>query len=976
MSVLGRITGPSDLTGLSTAVLAVLAQEIRAFLIDEVSGVGGHLGPNLGVVEMTIAAHRVFDSPHDVLLFDTGHQAYVHKILTGRCAEFDSLRQVGGLSGYPSRAESVHDVIENSHASSALSYADGLAKAFALRGGADRRIVAIVGDGALTGGMGWEALNNIGAAPDRPVIIVLNDNGRPSSPTIGGLARHLTELRESNAGPCEVGCCHTVFEDFGLAHLGPVDGHDIDALESALRQADRLRRPVVVHCVTRKGKGYPPAEQDETDHLHTVGVIDPHIGYPRAAGTATWTSVFAQEITTIGAERDDVVCLTAAMCHLIGLGGFATRFPDRTFDVGIAEQHAVTCAAGLALGGCHPVVAIYSTFLNRAFDQLLMDVALHHLPVTFVLDRAGVTGPDGSSHHGMWDACLLPIVPGLRLAAPRDCARLRELLREAVSITDGPTGIRYPKATVDPDIPAVGRIGHSDVLRDVPGAVSLLITVGPLAGPCLAAADELATYDVPVTVIDPRWIAPLDPELLKLAGTYRLVLTIEDTTTTGALGARIAQALPPSGRTPAQPPTPYHPDSCRKPPVIRSCAPMAWTPPASPPPSSNDSPAHTGAGHFQGDLMTTVHLGIPASTSPPAPRRRASRQVMVGGVPVGGDAPISVQSMTTTRTADIDATLQQIAELTVTGCHIVRVAVPSQDDAGALPAIAAKSQIPVIADIHFQPRYAFAALDAGCAAVRVNPGNIKKFDDKIKQIAAAALDAGVPIRIGVNAGSLDRLLAKHGHASAEALVESALGECSLFEEHGFHDIKIYVKHHDPLVMIAAYRQLAARCDYPLHLGVTEAGPLFQGTIKSAVAFGILLAEGIGDTLRVSLSAPPVEEVKVGHQILESLGLRPRRLEIVSCPSCGRAQVDVYTLTKKVQAAFEGFPIPLRIAVMGCVVNGPGEAREADLGVSAGNGKGQIFVRGKVIDTVPESRIVETLIKEALSLTKFTQAGPS
>jgi (E)-4-hydroxy-3-methylbut-2-enyl-diphosphate synthase len=367
--------------------------------------------------------------------------------------------------------------------------------------------------------------------------------------------------------------------------------------------------------------------------------------------------------------------------------------------------------------------------------------------------------------------------------------------------------------------------------------------------------------------------------------------------------------------------------------------------------------------------MTTVQLGMPAPPAVPnlpAPRRRVSRQVMVGGVPVGGDAPVSVQSMTTTRTSDIDATLQQIAELTATGCHIVRVAVPSQDDADALPAIAAKSQIPVIADIHFQPRYVFAAIDAGCAAVRVNPGNIKKFDDKIKQIARAATDAGIPIRIGVNAGSLDpRLLAKHGHASADALVESALWECSLFEEHGFRDIKISVKHHDPLVMIAAYRQLAERCDYPLHLGVTEAGPHFQGTIKSAVAFGVLLAEGIGDTLRVSLSAPPVEEVKVGHQILESLGLRPRHLEIVSCPSCGRAQVDVYTLTEQVTAAFDGFPVPLRIAVMGCVVNGPGEAREADLGVSAGNGKGQIFIRGKIIKTVPEHQIVHTLLNEVL-----------
>ncbi|WP_433368981.1 flavodoxin-dependent (E)-4-hydroxy-3-methylbut-2-enyl-diphosphate synthase [Actinoplanes sp. CA-142083] len=366
--------------------------------------------------------------------------------------------------------------------------------------------------------------------------------------------------------------------------------------------------------------------------------------------------------------------------------------------------------------------------------------------------------------------------------------------------------------------------------------------------------------------------------------------------------------------------------------------------------------------------MTAVSLGMPAVPPPPLAPRRKSRQIMVGNVPVGGGAPVSVQSMTTTLTADVNSTLQQIAELTASGCQIVRVAVPSQDDVEALPAIAKKSQIPVIADIHFQPKYVFAAIDAGCAAVRVNPGNIRQFDDKVKEIAKAASDAGIPIRIGVNAGSLDkRLLEKHGKATAEALVESALWECSLFEEHGFRDIKISVKHNDPVVMIRAYRQLAEQCDYPLHLGVTEAGPAFQGTIKSSVAFGALLAEGIGDTIRVSLSAPPVEEIKVGNAILESLGLRERGLEIVSCPSCGRAQVDVYTLAGQVTAALEGFPVPLRVAVMGCVVNGPGEAREADLGVASGNGKGQIFVKGQVIKTVPESVIVETLVEEALRL---------
>ncbi|GAA3337815.1 flavodoxin-dependent (E)-4-hydroxy-3-methylbut-2-enyl-diphosphate synthase [Amorphoplanes nipponensis] len=366
--------------------------------------------------------------------------------------------------------------------------------------------------------------------------------------------------------------------------------------------------------------------------------------------------------------------------------------------------------------------------------------------------------------------------------------------------------------------------------------------------------------------------------------------------------------------------------------------------------------------------MTAVSLGMPAVPPPPLAPRRHSRQIMVGNVPVGGGAPVSVQSMTTTLTADVNATLQQIAELTASGCQIVRVAVPSQDDVEALPAIAKKSQIPVIADIHFQPKYVFAAIDAGCAAVRVNPGNIRQFDDKVKEIAKAAGDANVPIRIGVNAGSLDkRIMQKYGKATAEALVESALWECSLFEEHGFRDIKISVKHNDPVVMIRAYRQLAEQCDYPLHLGVTEAGPAFQGTIKSAVAFGALLAEGIGDTIRVSLSAPPVEEIKVGQGILEALGLRERGLEIVSCPSCGRAQVDVYTLAEQVTAALEGFPVPLRVAVMGCVVNGPGEAREADLGVASGNGKGQIFVKGQVVKTVPESIIVETLVEEALRL---------
>lgn len=552
MSLLETIRAPFDLRPLDPDQLAVLAQEIRDFLIEKVSRVGGHLGPNLGVVELTIAVHRVFDSPRDVLLFDTGHQAYVHKILTGRHTDFDSLRQAGGLSGYPSRAESAHDTIENSHASTALSYADGLAKAFQLQGDVDRRIITIVGDGALTGGMCWEALNNIGAAPDRPIIIVLNDNGRSYSPTSGGFARHLAHLRQGSrdrpSDQRDEDRC-SIFEDLGLGYLGPIDGHDIGDLELVLRHAGRLRRPVVVHCVTRKGKGYLPAEQDEIDCLHAVGVIEPTTGRPKSSAGATWTAVFAEEIAAIGEDREDVVCLSPAMLHPAGLGLFAARFPQRVFDVGIAEQHAVTSAAGLALGGLHPVVAIYSTFLGRAFDQLLMDVALHRLPMTIVTDRAGITGPDGPSHHGIWDASFLPVVPGLRIAAPRDTSSLRELLREAVEISDGPSVIRYPKSTVGPDIPAVRRVGYYDVLREDEGAQVLLLAVGSMADPCRTAAEELAQHHVAVTVIDPRWTAPLDPALLELAGAHSLVLAVEDTTTTGALGARLAQALASAGST-------------------------------------------------------------------------------------------------------------------------------------------------------------------------------------------------------------------------------------------------------------------------------------------------------------------------------------------------------------------------------------------------------------------------------------------
>jgi 1-deoxy-D-xylulose-5-phosphate synthase len=577
-TLLAKVNSPGDLRRLDPAQLPQLATEIRDFLVAKVSRTGGHLGPNLGAVELTLAVHRVFESPHDRVLWDTGHQAYVHKILTGRQAGFDRLRQRGGLSGYPSQAESEHDVIENSHASTALSYADGLAKAFALRG-ERRHVVAVVGDGALTGGMCWEALNNIAAAKDRPVVIVVNDNGRSYSPTIGGLAEHLGSLRLRPGyekvlemiketlprtplvgGPLyealhgikkgikDVLAPQGLFEDLGLKYVGPVDGHDMAALESALRRARDFGGPVIVHCVTHKGLGYEPAEKDEEDNLHSPGAFDLATGRPLSAAARSWTGVFADELVSIGAERPDIVAITAAMLYPTGLSAFAKAYPERTFDVGIAEQHAVTSAAGLALGGLHPVVAIYATFLNRAFDQLLLDVAMHRLPVTLVLDRAGITGNDGPSHNGMWDLAILGVVPGLRMAAPRDESTLRAELREAVAVDDGPTVLRFPKTPLPPEVPAVRRAGGVDVLAEPADAPDvLLVSVGAMAGTALDVAERIAAEGVGATVADPRWVLPLDPALVGLAARHRLVVTLEDGVRSGGVGSRVSQLLRDAG---------------------------------------------------------------------------------------------------------------------------------------------------------------------------------------------------------------------------------------------------------------------------------------------------------------------------------------------------------------------------------------------------------------------------------------------
>ncbi|MGW6774199.1 1-deoxy-D-xylulose-5-phosphate synthase [Streptomyces sp. NPDC055037] len=577
MSVLENIRGPRDLKALSESDIGELAEDIRQFLIQAVARTGGHLGPNLGVVELTIALHRVFNSPVDRILWDTGHQSYVHKLLTGR-QDFSKLRGKGGLSGYPSRAESAHDVIENSHASTVLGWADGLAKAREVLGGEDH-VVAVIGDGALTGGMAWEALNNIAAAKDRPLIIVVNDNERSYGPTIGGLADHLATLRTTDGyesvlawgkevlqrtpvvGRPLYGSLHGakkgfkdafapqgMFEDLGLKYVGPVDGHDTAALESALRRAKRFHGPVLVHCLTEKGRGYAPALEHEADRFHTVGVMDPLTCEPLALPSGpTWTSVFRDEIVAIGEERPDVVAITAAMLHPVGLTKFAERFPDRVWDVGIAEQHAAVSAAGLATGGLHPVVAVYATFLNRAFDQLLMDVALHRCGVTFVLDRAGVTGADGASHNGMWDMSVLQCVPGLRIAAPRDAGQLRAQLREAVAVDDAPTVVRFAKESAGAGIPAVGRVGGMDVLRRAADAKVLLVAVGVLAPVCLQAAELLAERGIGCTVVDPRWVKPVDEQLAPLAERHRLVAVVEDNSRSGGVGSAVGQSLRDAG---------------------------------------------------------------------------------------------------------------------------------------------------------------------------------------------------------------------------------------------------------------------------------------------------------------------------------------------------------------------------------------------------------------------------------------------
>jgi len=582
MAVLPRIHTPVDVRALGGDDLERLAAEIRHFLVQSVSRTGGHLGPNLGMVEVTIALHRVFESPRDTIVFDTGHQTYVHKILTGRADEFVGLRQRGGLSGYPNRAESVHDVVENSHASAALSWADGIAKAYAIKGNVDRHVVAVIGDGALTGGMAWEALNNIAAGQDRRLVIVVNDNGRSYDPTIGGFAEHLDRLRTARSyedvlawgkralrrsgppGRLVYGALHGMkkglkdvvapqgmFEDLGLKYVGPVDGHDVGAVERALRLARDFGGPVIVHCITEKGRGYVPAEQDVADRFHAVGQIHPETGLPVAPSRFGWTSVFADEIVAIGHRRPDVVAITAAMLQPVGLAPFAAAFPSRVFDVGIAEQHAVTSAAGMAFAGLHPVVAVYATFLNRAFDQVLMDVALHKAGVTFVLDRAGITGDDGPSHNGVWDMAVLRVVPGLRVAAPRDEETLRSALRTAVDIDDAPSVVRFPKGPLPEPLPAIDTVESVDVLARTPGVGPrvLLVGVGPMAATAVQAAEILAAAGVPATVVDPRWVLPVPTALVKLAGEHDHVAVLEDGAVEGGVGTIVAQRCSAAGLT-------------------------------------------------------------------------------------------------------------------------------------------------------------------------------------------------------------------------------------------------------------------------------------------------------------------------------------------------------------------------------------------------------------------------------------------
>ncbi|WP_251449688.1 1-deoxy-D-xylulose-5-phosphate synthase [Microbacterium sp. Marseille-Q6648] len=581
MSLLARISGPRDLDALSTEQLGELASEIRSFLVDNVSQTGGHLGPNLGVVELTIALHRVFDSPHDPLIFDTGHQSYVHKLLTGR-QDFSGLRSRGGLAGYPQRAESEHDVVESSHASSSLSWADGVSRALTLTGRRDRHVVAVVGDGSLTGGMTWEALNNISDDNDRNLVIVVNDNGRSYAPTIGGMARYLNRVRTADTyrnlrrgsdtffrklGPVGRAVYRGVrggthgflsrftnnadlYSNLDIKYLGPVDGHDLGVLIETLELAKSYGAPVIVHAITEKGRGYQPARDDEADQFHAVGRIDPATGQTisgSASGPA-WTEVFAEQLVTVGEERRDVIAMTAAMLRPTGLLPFAQRFPDRVYDVGIAEQHAVTSAAGLAFGGLHPVVAIYATFMNRAFDQVLMDVALHRAGVTFVLDRAGVTGPDGPSHHGIWDLAMLQIVPHIRIAVPRDAERLREELSEAVEVSDAPTVLRFPKGAVSPTLPALERLEDGvDVLVRSDAQDVLIVGIGPMAHTAVDVAQRLRAQGIGATVVDPRWVIPVQPSIVELAAAHRLVITIEDGIRVGGIGTRVRQVLREAG---------------------------------------------------------------------------------------------------------------------------------------------------------------------------------------------------------------------------------------------------------------------------------------------------------------------------------------------------------------------------------------------------------------------------------------------